>query len=89
MAKVHCVRWRWVGLIRARRSKAAVLGLSESERPWYAALRLAAHQGAFFEASDRLDLSAASRLLGKDRSSAHRAYREIQAHFQAELRQRQ
>lgn len=65
---------------------AAERGLSASEKQWYAALRAAARQGAFFEASDRLNLSAASRLVGKDRSSAHRAYREIQAQFQAQLR---
>lgn len=70
-------------------TKAAVQRLTASERQWFAALRLAARQGQFFEASDRLNLSAASRVLGKDRSSAHRAYREIQIHFQAELRRRQ
>jgi hypothetical protein len=68
---------------------AAERGLTQTERQWYAALRAAARRGDFFESSERLNLSAASRLLGRDRSSAHRAYREIRAHFQAELRSRQ
>lgn len=68
---------------------AAVKRLTTSERQWFATLRMAARQGQFFEASDRPNLSAASRILGKDRSSAHRAYREIQVRFQAELRRRE
>lgn len=67
---------------------AAEAHLSKSERQWYAALRLAARQGGFFQSSDQPNLSVASRLLGKDRSSAQRAYREITACFRAQLRVR-
>lgn len=73
---------RWAAAAAERR-------LSTSERQWYAALRQTARGGEFFAASERLNLSAASRLLGKDRASAHRAYREIQARFRAELRLRE
>lgn len=84
-------RWleREAEVCQEESTKAAVQRLTASERQWFAALRLAARQGQFFETSDRPNLSAASRVLGKDRSSAHRAYREIQVHFQAELRRRQ
>ena len=60
-------------------------GLSKPQRQWYAAMRLAARGGEFFEASDRLNLSAAARILGKNRSSAQRAYAELQARFAEEL----
>jgi hypothetical protein len=59
--------------------------LSRPQRRWLAALKLAANCGAFFEASQQLNLSAAARVLQKNRSSAQRAYRELQAQFSREL----
>jgi hypothetical protein len=61
-------------------------GLCRPQRSWLAALKLSARAGGFFEASAEPNLSAASRLLGKNRSSAQRAYRELQARFSAELK---
>lgn len=61
-------------------------GLSRPQRSWLAALKLSAHAGGFFEASAEPNLSAASRILGKNRSSAQRAFRELQARFSAELK---
>jgi hypothetical protein len=61
-------------------------GLSTPQRRWLAAFKLAANGGAFFEASDEPNLSAASRVLGRHRSSAQRAYQELQTQFQRELR---
>jgi hypothetical protein len=63
----------------------AELGLSRPQRRWLAALKLSANAGAFFESSHEPNLSAASRLLGKNRSSAQRAYRELQGRFIKEL----
>jgi hypothetical protein len=60
-------------------------GLSRPQRRWLAALKLSARSGGFFEASAEPNLSAASRVLGKNRSSAQRAYRELQARFSREL----
>ena len=40
----------------------------------------------FFRASAEPNLSAASRLLGKNRSSALRAYRELQGRFSKEMK---
>ena len=60
-------------------------GLSRPQRRWLAALKLSARAGGFFEASAEPNLSAASRVLGKNRSSAQRAYRELQARFAREL----
>jgi hypothetical protein len=59
--------------------------LSRPQRQWLAALKLSARGGGFFEASAEPNLSAASRVLGKNRSSAQRAYRELQARFSREL----
>lgn len=59
--------------------------LSRPQRQWLAALKLSARAGGFFEASAEPNLSAASRVLGKNRSSAQRAYRELQARFSREL----
>ncbi len=70
---------------RSRARTRAESGLSLPQRRWYAAMRMAANGGAFFRASDELNLSAASRVLGKDRSSAQRAYRELQHAFRREL----
>jgi hypothetical protein len=60
--------------------------LSRPQRTWLAALKLSARAGSFFEASAEPNLSAASRILGKNRSSAQRAFRELQARFSAELK---
>jgi hypothetical protein len=60
-------------------------GLSRPQRQWLAALKLSARAGGFFESSAEPNLSAASRVLGKNRSSAQRAYRELQTRFAAEL----
>jgi len=59
--------------------------LSRPQRRWLAALELSARSGEFFAASDEPNLSAASRILGKNRSSALRAYRELQARYSSEL----
>jgi hypothetical protein len=59
--------------------------LSRPQRRWLAALKLAANCGGFFASSDELNLSAASRVLQKHRSSAQRAYRELETQFQREL----
>ncbi len=55
------------------------------QRQWLAAMRLAAVRGEFFESSGRLNLSAASRVLGKNRSSAQHAFKELQARVASEL----
>jgi hypothetical protein len=81
---------RWLELeaetCRAEAAAAAKAGLSRPQRRWLAAFKLAASGGAFFEASDEPNLSAASRVLGRHRSSAQRAYQELQTQFQRELR---
>jgi hypothetical protein len=59
--------------------------LSRGQRRWLAALKLSARAGEFFESSAEPNLSAAARLLGKNRSSAQRSYRELQARFSREL----
>ena len=60
-------------------------GLSRPQRQWLAAMKLSARAGGFFAASAEPNLSAASRVLGKNRASAQRAYRELQARFSREL----
>jgi hypothetical protein len=69
----------------ARASERAHETITGPQRRWLSAMKLAARFGEFFESSDRLNLSAASRILGKHRSSATRAYKELQEHFQDEL----
>ncbi len=64
-------------LARAR----AEQGLPLPQRRWLAALKLSARANAFFASSGAPNLSAASRMLGKNRSSAQRAYRELRARF--------
>lgn len=59
--------------------------LNQPQRRWLAAMQWTANRGDFFESSDRPNLSAASRVIGKNRSSAARAYKELQARFQEEL----
>jgi hypothetical protein len=68
-------------LARARGER----GLSRPQRRWFAALCESANSGAFFATSGNPNLAAASRLNGKHRSSALRAYRELERHFTREL----
>jgi hypothetical protein len=68
---------------RARRT--AESSLDRPQRRWLAAMKMAANAGAFFDSSDALNLSAAARVLGKNRSSAKRAYAALRDHFQREL----
>jgi len=70
---------------RMRAQARAEGGLSVPQRRWLAALKLSARAGAFFAASDEPNLSAASRLLGKSRSSAQRAYQELKTRFGREF----
>ena len=81
---------RWLELeadaCRAEAAAAARTRLSAPQRRWLAAFKLAANGGAFFEAGDEPNLSAASRVLGRHRSSALRAYQELQTEFQRERR---
>jgi hypothetical protein len=70
---------------RAQAEQRAHARLSGPQRRWLDALKSAAHDGEFFEASDRLNLSAASRRLGMNRSSASRAYEGLQTCFTREL----
>ena len=69
-------------------SATAERSLSRPQRRWLSAMKLSAHVGGFFESSGRLNLASASRLLGKNRSSAQRAFSEIRRHFQAEFDKR-
>jgi hypothetical protein len=71
---------------RADAAASAKQQLSTPQRRWLAAFKMAAHGGQFFEASHEPNLSAASRVIGKHRSSAQRAYKELQQHFQRERR---
>jgi hypothetical protein len=70
---------------RAIAGERAKLQLNQPQRSWLAAMQHAAAEGEFFASSDQLNLSAASRTLGKNRSSAQRAYRALQECFQREL----
>jgi len=70
---------------RAQAQARAESGLSKPQRAWLAAFKVSALSGGFFAASDEPNLSAASRLLGKDRSSAQRAYQELKSRFGREL----
>lgn len=79
----HLIEAETESLRAAARSRAEA-SLSQPQRRWYAAMRMAANAGEFFEASDSLNLSAAARLLDKNRSSATRAYEELQTTFQRE-----
>ena len=70
---------------RALAAQRAREGLSQPQRRWLAAMQWSANRGDFFEASERLNLSAASRVIGRHRSSALRVYKELQSRFQDEL----
>ncbi len=80
---------RWLELesqdCREQARASAESRLSAAQRRWLDAMKRAASDGDFFAASDELNLSAASRLLGKHRSSAQRAYGSLQDVFQDEL----
>jgi len=58
--------------------------LAAPQRRWLGAMREAAEQGEFFESSDELNLSAAARVLGRDRSAAKRAWDVLRARFARE-----
>jgi len=70
---------------RALAQQRAEGALSRPQRQWLAALKLSARAGGFFESSREPNLSAASRVLGRNRSSAQRAYHELQTRFGREL----
>jgi hypothetical protein len=70
---------------RALARERAESTLNRPQRRWLAAMKMTANAGAFFESSGKLNLSAASRLLDKNRSSAVRAYGELSRHFSEEL----
>ncbi len=69
-----------------RATECAEAALSAPQRRWLSAMKMSANAGAFFESSGRLNLSAASRMLEKNRSSATRAFEELSRHFARELR---
>jgi hypothetical protein len=71
---------------RALAQRSGESKLSPAQRLWLSAMRAAAERDEFFVASDRLNLSAASRLLGKNRSSAQRAFEELSLRFTKERR---
>lgn len=73
---------RALGLARER----AESGLTRPQRRWLEAMRSTADAGAFFAASGELNLAAASRVLAKNRSSAQRAFAELQDRFKRERR---
>ena len=68
-------------LARALARERAQRSLSRIQRRWLDAFEQSVSAGAIFESSQEPNLSAAARLLGKDRSSAQRAYRELQSCF--------
>jgi len=55
--------------------------LAAPQRKWLGAMRVAAERGEFFASSDDLNLSAAARVLGRDRSAAKRAWDVLRARF--------
>lgn len=65
---------------------AAEASLVPTQRTWLDALRATVHEGEVFAASGKPNLSAVSRRLGMNRSSALRAYRELRETFTAALR---
>lgn len=66
---------------RERAARRAEAGLDPERRAWLEAFRRSANDGNFFAESGRPNLAAASRVLGKHRSSALRAYVELGQHF--------
>jgi hypothetical protein len=80
---------RWLELeadaCRALAASNASARLNHPQRRWLAALKWSATCGEFFESSARPNLSAAARVLDKNRSSAVRAFEELRHRFQSEL----
>ncbi|HEY6728798.1 MAG TPA: hypothetical protein VI197_32525 [Polyangiaceae bacterium] len=80
---------RWIELeaesCRARARGRALSRLTPALETWLGTFEAAARCGDFFQSSHSLNLSAASRALGKNRSSALRAYRQLEHEFQREL----
>jgi len=72
-------------ICRALAHGRALRRLTAGQEAWLAAFEAAASGGGFFRASQSLNLSIASRALGKNRSSAVRAYRQLEHEFQREL----
>jgi hypothetical protein len=70
---------RTVAADRARR------GLSRLQRRWLAALELSAQRGESFEHGARVNVSAASRALGRHRSSGQRIYQQLCVRYRREL----
>lgn len=80
---------RWIEL-EAERDRALAADRarntsSRTQRRWLDAMRAAAESGQFFDSSERLNLSAVARELGKNRSSAQRAYEQLSVRFRREL----
>jgi hypothetical protein len=67
--------------LRSRATAQAEASLSRPQRRWLAAMKMSANAGAFFEASGKPNLSEAARLLDRNRSSATRAFEELQGRF--------
>ncbi len=65
---------------------AAERALASNQRAWLDALRATVTEGEVFAASGKPNLTAASRRVGMNRSSALRAYRNLQQIFTAALR---
>lgn len=66
---------------RERAARHAEAGLDPERRAWLEAFRRSANDGNFFAESGKPNLAAASRVLGKHRSTALRAYVELGHHF--------
>jgi hypothetical protein len=71
--------------VRAVARERAESALTKPQRRWLSAMKMSANAGSFFASSGELNLAAVSRVLDKDRSSAHRAFEEISDRFCAEL----
>jgi hypothetical protein len=69
----------------ARAEASAESTLTRPQQRWYAAMRDAANAGGFFETSGKLNLAAVSRARGRNRSSATRAFHELETVFAREL----
>ncbi len=67
--------------LRERARISAEASLTRPQRRWLAAMKLSANGGGFFAASGDVNLAAAARVLDRDRSSATRAFAELQRTF--------
>ena len=80
---------RWLELeaetCRALARGRALGRLTRAQEAWLDTFEARARDGGFFQSSRSLNLSAASRALGKSRSSALRAYRQLEYEFRREL----